>query len=95
MRKTALIILPMLVLFSSIGLSGTSPATTHGASLYAKHCAGCHRSVGKFKQSPDFVGLIRNPPSPMPAFGPDKLTDSQAKAISDYIRFTLSLKKMC
>ena len=95
MKKTVFFTTAMLVLAASLGATGSLPDAPHGATLYRKHCAGCHQSVRSFKQAPDFVGLIRNPPSPMPAFGPDKLSDGQAKAISDYVRFFLSLNKAC
>ena len=82
MKKILLLTLAMLFLTAVSAVSGPSAGTVHGPSLYKEHAGGCHQSVLKFKLARDYVDIIRNPPGSMPAFSRDRVSDTEARAMS-------------
>ncbi len=75
------------------------PRFSAGEWVFRSNCCGCHpfggnrinpqmplRSSDKTANAKAFLGWIRSPESPMPAFGPDRISDSQAEELRRYIR---------
>ncbi len=58
---------------------------TDGGALYRKHCAHCHPDAAKLKMPGKLVDDIRMPPPGMPAFGEEKLSDTEVRSIGEYI----------
>lgn len=75
--------------------SATLP--THGASLYAAHCASCHGEGGEGNIGPALVGIssryttatieerIRNPAGIMPRLYPKPLSNADVKDVAMYL----------
>lgn len=76
----------IVLVFSGVA-AGVALSQNDGDALYRKHCILCHPDAAKLRSSKDIISLMRNPPIPeMPAFGEEKLSDGNAKAIADFIR---------
>jgi len=73
-------------LIAAIFVSYASAEETKGEVLYKKHCIGCHPSTIKFSHGSDVLEIVRNPPAGMPVFDENKLFQSNAAAIADYIK---------
>jgi mono/diheme cytochrome c family protein len=95
MKKLLFTGLPFLITFISLSVPGTSAYQSNGAALFQRYCSGCHRQITRFKPETDFIMIMRNPPLPMPAFPPDRISESDAKAIAEYIQFQLAIKAIC
>ncbi len=86
MKKWAVSSEILFVIFILIVSSGIAAQAPNGAELYKKHCSACHPDATRLSDS-RIVETMRNPPSPMPIFDKDKVSDRDAEAIADYIRF--------
>ena len=83
-RLTSLTIILFLYPFTAVVFAASSPG--NGELLYRKHCGGCHPDPVALMPSEKMVSLMREPPAAMPAFGEDRLPESDARAIADFIR---------
>jgi len=57
-----------------------------GAALYQKHCVSCHPDGSRLRLDSPLLNSLRTPPSGMPSFGQEKLSDLDARAIGEYLR---------
>lgn len=80
-RYSAILAFVLCTLFT-----GTAAPTAQesGETLYKRHCASCH-PVRSLKDSPDIIRSMRNPVAFMPRFDETKVSDADARMISDYI----------
>jgi hypothetical protein len=69
----------------NVSLCGAA-AENDGAQLFGKYCAVCHPQAPRVGPSDDILGRVRMPPPGMPAFGEDKLSDREARAIEAYLK---------
>jgi mono/diheme cytochrome c family protein len=81
----------ILIFIISSSMAADAP---NGAALFRKHCSLCHPSAAMMTGR-RIVKLMRYPPPGMPTFNNDKLSDSDAAAIADYIRFQIATKFIC
>ncbi len=54
--------------------------------MYRKHCLVCHPDPSRLSSRGDIVSFIKAPTPSMPAFGEDKVSDRDVRAIADFIR---------
>ncbi len=81
----------LFVIFIVIVSPAMAAQAPNGAELYKKHCSACHPDATRLSDS-HIVEIMRNPPSPMPTFDKDKVSDRDADAIADYIRVQHAMK---
>jgi uncharacterized membrane protein len=87
-------------------LSAPAPQHEAGEKLFAAHCASCHPGGGnvldpskpvtgsaRLKDLDTFVGWLRHPMPPMPAFSASTLSDESCKELLGYIRNVLEHAK--
>ena len=60
-------------------------APLDGAALYKKHCAVCHPDTSRLALDDPLAETLREPPPGMPAYGEDKLSELEARAIESYL----------
>lgn len=78
------------------------PKYAVGREIFRSHCSGCHPyganalksshhlwNSGRLTNILTFTSWIRSPQPPMPTFGPDRISDQDAKALLSYLKFTL------
>ncbi|MHB8845039.1 MAG: c-type cytochrome [Nitrospirota bacterium] len=63
----------------------SAAAQSDGAALYRKHCSTCHPQALTTGSTADLFGIVRTPPPGMPAYGEDKLSDLDVRAIGEYL----------
>ncbi len=86
MNKTAVFILTLIFLASSIALSAAPLSNkSRGAVLFAKHCTACHPDAARIKPNVNIVKFMRDPVPPMPSFRSDKISDEDAQSIAAFI----------
>jgi mono/diheme cytochrome c family protein len=88
-KKTGLLtaLLALVAVVSGAGsvIAGVSICGPQGEALYKKHCSACHRDAVMLKRVANIVDIMRKPPSVMPNFDKDKISDRDAAEIADYI----------
>ena len=84
----------LVVFLISIVSSGMAEDASNGVALFRKHCSLCHPCAAKMTGE-HIVILMRYPPPGMPTFNNDKLSNKDATAIADYIRFQIATKSNC
>jgi mono/diheme cytochrome c family protein len=94
MGKLALSVAVSFVILMLITSYGMAAGTPNGAALYKKHCAMCHPSAAKLTGT-RIVELMRYPRQGMPTFGNDKISDSGAGAIAEYVRMQIAINTIC
>lgn len=81
----------ILIIITSYGIAADKP---NGAELFKEHCIRCHPIAAMMTDS-RIVDTMRNPKRDMPKFDKDKISDKEANAIADYIKFQISMKSIC
>lgn len=76
----------LFVVYPVTALVFAGASAGDGALLYRKHCGGCHPDPLALRSTEKMVMLMREPPAAMPVFGKDRLSDSAAGAIDDFVR---------
>ena len=70
-----------------------------GEKLFATNCNECHAGGGDILNAPQlaefktFLSLLRHPPEDMPPFSPEKISDTQALKLYQYITKVLEKSK--
>jgi len=78
------------------------PKYAVGHEIFRSHCSGCHPyganavkpqhhlwNSGRLTNILTFTSWLRSPQPPMPTFGPDRISEKDAKALLSYLKFVL------